>query len=67
MRFCQIALSTRAGTDCVGHAVGANTGTLSIDDVGAYDHSLEDPQRAERLLVLVSRWEDDADSSQLAL
>ena len=40
----QFALSTRAGTDCVGHAVrfatDANPATtvLSIDGVGAYDH-----------------------------
>ena len=40
----QFAMSTRAGTDCVGHAVraitdGSETATvLSIDGVGAYDH-----------------------------
>ena len=40
----QFALSTRAGTDCVGHAVRFATDTnpattvLSIDGVGAYDH-----------------------------
>ena len=40
----QFALSTRAGTDCVGHAVRAATEAnpqatvLSIDGVGAYDH-----------------------------
>ena len=40
----QFALSTRAGTDCVGHAVRAMTDleprmtVLSIDGVGAYDH-----------------------------
>ena len=40
----QFALSTRAGTDCVGHVVRALTDknpmvtVLSIDGVGAYDH-----------------------------
>ena len=40
----QFALSTRAGTDCVGHAVRFATDAnpeatvLSIDGVGAYDH-----------------------------
>ena len=40
----QFALSTRAGTDCVGHAVRAMTDldprltVLSIDGIGAYDH-----------------------------
>ena len=40
----QFALSTRAGTDCVGHAVRLATDldpratVLSIDGVGAYDH-----------------------------
>ena len=40
----QFALSTRAGTDCVGHAIRAATDAnplctvLSIDGVGAYDH-----------------------------
>ena len=40
----QFALSTRAGTDCVGHAIRAVTEAnhhaivLSIDGVGAYDH-----------------------------
>ena len=40
----QFALSTRAGTDCVGHAVRVATElnprltVLSIDGVGAYDH-----------------------------
>ena len=40
----QFALSTRAGVDCVGHAVRAATDmdpeltVLSIDGVGAYDH-----------------------------
>ena len=42
----QFALSTRAGTDCVGHAIRAMTDAdpectvLSIDGVGAYDHVL---------------------------
>ena len=40
----QFALSTRAGTDCVGHAVRVVTDhdpemtVLSIDGIGAYDH-----------------------------
>ena len=40
----QFALSTRAGTDCVGHAIRVATElnprltVLSIDGVGAYDH-----------------------------
>ena len=40
----QFALSTRAGTDCVGHAIRAltdanpSTTILSIDGIGAYDH-----------------------------
>ena len=42
----QFAMSTRAGTDCVGHAIRAitdydpNRTVLSIDGVGAYDHVL---------------------------
>ena len=42
----QFALSTRAGTDCVGHTIRAMTDAdpectvLSIDGVGAYDHVL---------------------------
>ena len=42
----QFALSTRAGTDCVGHAIWAITDAnpratvLSIDGIGAYDHVL---------------------------
>ena len=40
----QFALSTRAGTDCVGHVVRASTDAdhrltiLSVDGIGAYDH-----------------------------
>ena len=40
----QFALSTRAGTDCVGHAIRAITDqnpratVLSIDGISAYDH-----------------------------
>ena len=40
----QFALSTRAGTDCVGHAIRAVTErqpdmtVLSIDGIGAFDH-----------------------------
>ena len=40
----QYALSTRAGTDCVGHFLRAATDTdpqattLSVDGIGAYDH-----------------------------
>ena len=42
----QYALSTRAGTDCVGHMLRAatdvnpNATVLSVDGVGAYDHVL---------------------------
>ena len=42
----QFALSTRAGTDCVGHLLNAatdvnpNVTVLSVDGVGAYDHIL---------------------------
>ena len=35
----QFALSTRAGVDCVGHAVRVVTdAVLSVDGIGAYDH-----------------------------
>ena len=40
----QCALSTRAGTDCVGHLLRAATDAdpeatvLSVDGIGAYDH-----------------------------
>ena len=40
----QFALSTRAGTDCVGHVTQALTGAnplplcLSVDGIGPYDH-----------------------------
>ena len=43
----QYALSTRAGTDCVGHFLRAATDTdpqatiLSVDGIGAYDHVLQ--------------------------
>ena len=42
----QYALSTRAGTDCVGHMLRAATDVntsltiLSVDGIGAYDHIL---------------------------
>ena len=42
----QFALSTRAGVDCVGHAVRAATDAnkmttvLSVDGIGAYDHTV---------------------------
>ena len=42
----QVALSTRAGVDCVGHTIKAATDdnprmtVLSVDGVGAYDHVL---------------------------
>ena len=42
----QFALSTRAGTDCVGHAIRASADAnpratvLSIDGIGGYDHVL---------------------------
>ena len=51
----QYALSTRAGTDCVGHVIRALTDAdtsatlLSIDGVGAYDHVL-------RAAVLGGHW-----------
>ena len=35
----QYALSTRVGTDCVGHLLRAVT-VLSVDGIGAYDHVL---------------------------
>ena len=44
----QFALSTRAGTDCVGHVVrlatdlDPRTTVLSIDGIGAYDHVLRE-------------------------
>ena len=43
----QYALSTRAGTDCVGHLLRASTDrdptstVLSVDGIGAYDHVVE--------------------------
>ena len=43
----QCALSTRAGTDCVGHMLRAatdahpNLTVLSVDGIGAYDHVSE--------------------------
>ena len=51
----QYALSTRAGTDCVGHFLRAATDAnptatiLSVDGVGAYDHVLRSAM-TERLL-----------------
>ena len=51
----QFALSTRAGTDCVGHTIRAMTDAdpectvLSIDGIGAYDHIL----RSQGLLPFV--------------
>ena len=51
----QYALSTRAGTDCVGHFLRAATDAnpratiLSVDGVGAYDHVLRSAM-LERLL-----------------
>ena len=53
----QFALSTRAGVDCVGHAVRVMTETnpdatlLSIDGVGAYDHVLRSAMMAKLLEV----------------
>ena len=53
----QFALSTRAGTDCVGHAVMAMTDAdpdatiLSIDGIGAYDHVLRSAMMSKLLSV----------------
>ena len=63
----QFALSTRAGTDCVAHAVGAlidlnpDRTVMSIDGIGAYDHvfrsvmlaKLHDEPRLHGLLPFV--------------
>ena len=52
----QFALSTRAGVDCVGHAVRAATDAdpratvLSIDGIGAYDHVLRSAMMSKKLL-----------------
>ena len=49
----QFALSTRAGTDCVSHAIRLMTDTdhqatvLSIDGIGAYDHVLRSAMMAQ--------------------
>ena len=57
----QFALSTRAGTDCVGHAVRAATEAnpqatvLSIDAVGAYDHVHRSAMMAKLLEIPVCR------------
>ena len=53
----QFALSTRAGVDCVGHAVRAATDAdpratvLSIDGIGAYDHVLRSAMMSKFLDV----------------
>ena len=53
----QFALSTRAGTDCVGHAIRAITDVnpratvLSIDGIGAYDHVLKSAMLTELVEV----------------
>ena len=53
----QFAFSTRAGTDCVGHAVRAVTDhdpemtVLSIDGIGAYDNMYRSSTRCMRCLV----------------
>ena len=53
----QYALSTRAGTDCVGHVIRALTDAnlgltlLSIDGVGAYDHVLRSSMLSSLLEV----------------
>ena len=55
----QFALSTRAGTDCVGHAIRAMTDlnsratVLSVDGIGAYDHVLRSSMRANCWKFLV--------------
>ena len=49
----QCALSTRAGTDCVGHLLRASTDrdptstVLSVDGIGAYDHVLRSAMLGE--------------------
>ena len=53
----QFALSTRAGTDCVGHAIRAMTDlnsratVLSVDGIGAYDHVLRSSMLGKLLEV----------------
>ena len=53
----QYALSTRAGTDCVGHMLWAatdanpNLTVLSIDGIGAYDHVLSQERENSCLVV----------------
>ena len=50
----RFALSTRAGTDCVGHVVRASTDAyhrltiLSVDGIGAYDHVLRPSMLIEK-------------------
>ena len=53
----QFALFTRAGTDCVGHAIRAMTylnsraTVLSVDGIGAYDHVLRSSMLGKLLEV----------------
>ena len=56
----QFVLSTRAWTDCVGHAIRAITdanpraSVLSIDGIGAYDHVLRFAMHSSRGWFLLS-------------
>ena len=51
----QYALSTRAGTDCVGHLLRAATDAsptatvLSVDGIGAFDHVLSEVGHVEQV------------------
>ena len=53
----QFALSTRAGTDCVGHAIRVMTEldpratVLSVDGVGAYNHVLRSSMLVKEMEV----------------
>ena len=57
----QCALSTRAGTDCVGHLLRASTDrdptstVLSVDGIGAYDHVLRSAMLGRLLQMPAAR------------
>ena len=57
----QYALSTRAGTDCVGHLLRASTDrdptstVLSVDGIGAYDHVLRSAMLGRLLQMPAAR------------
>ena len=57
----QYALSTRAGTDCVGHLVRASIDTdprltiLSVDGIGVYDHVLRSAMLGRLLQMPAAR------------